>query len=136
MSTLKVDTSGFEELQQAMKEFEGDVEKEINEVLHEEASPLIQDAVRMLMPRSNVKRWKGKLPHAKDSKSLTDEKDNLSITVKTTKKYQYLYFPDDGTSTKNHAGNQQFFRRGGESQSDEIINLCVGRLVNDFENMI
>lgn len=134
MSTLKIDTSGFEKMQQAIKDFEGDVEKEINAVLHEEASPLIQEAVRMLMPRSHVKRWNGKLPHAKDSKSLTDVKDNLSITVKSAKKYQYLYFPDDGTSTKHHAGNQQFFKRGGESQSDEIINRCISRLVDDFEN--
>ena len=134
MSTLKIDTSGFEKLQQAMIDFEGDVEKEINEVLHEEASPLIQDAVKFFMPKSKGKKWKGKLPHAKDSKSLTDAKDNLSITVKSAKKYQYLYFPDDGTSTKHHAGNKQFFKRGGESQSDEIIDRCISRLVSDFEN--
>ena len=118
-----------------MKNFEGNVEEEINSVLHQEASPLIQEAVRNLMPRSNVKGWKGKLPHAKDSKSLTDEKGNLSITVKSAKKYQYLYFTDDGASTERHAGNQQFFKRGGESQTDEIISLCVGRLVDSFENM-
>lgn len=135
-SNLRIDVSGFERLQQAMKDFQGNTEETINEVLHKEASPLIQDAIRNLMPRSNVKGWKGKLPHAKDSKSLTDEQGNLYVTVKSAKKYGYLYFPDDGTNTKHHVGNQQFFLHGAESQQDEIIDLCVGRLVDDFENMI
>ena len=83
------------------------------------------------MPVSG-KTWKGRKPPAKTGKSLTDEKWNLSVTVKTTKQYQYLYFPDDGSNTKHHAGNQQFFQRGGDSQADEITERCINRLTNAF----
>ena len=107
-------------------------EKIINDVLHNEAGALIQEAVKRLMPRS--KKSKGK--HAKDSDSLINVNGNLSVTVTTKKKFQYLYFPDDGSSTTNHAGNQQFFYKGGTSKQSDVIELCISRLVNDFENSI
>ena len=109
MSRLELEIKDFERLQTAMKEFQGDTEETINDVLHNEASPLIQESIKNLIPVSG-RKWKGKTPPAKTSKSLTDEKGNLAITVKTTKKYQYLYFPDDGTNTERHAGNKQFFK--------------------------
>lgn len=135
MSSFKLDVAEFERLQNAMKSFQGDTEKAINEVLHKDASTLIQDAVKLLMPISN-RTWTGKKAPAKTAKSLTDEKGNLYITVKTTKNYQYLYFPDDGSNTKNHAGNQQFFMRGAESQENEIIERCIAKLVNSFEDVV
>lgn len=134
MGVFKLDAAEFERLQQAMQKFPGNTEKTINEVLHNEASPLIQEAIRRLMPVSGI-NWKGKAPAAKTGNSLTDEKGNLFITVKTTKKYQYLYFPDDGTNTRRHIGNQQFFLRGGESQQTEIVDRCIKRLVTDFEQL-
>lgn len=132
--SFKMDFWEFERLQNAMKQFPGNTEKEINEVLHNEASPLIQDAIRRLMPVSG-KTWKGKAPAAKTGKSLTDEKGNLFITVKTSKKHQYLYFPNDGTNTRRHVGEQYFFERGGESQQTEIVDRCINRLVTNFENL-
>ena len=133
MSSFGLSAAEFEKLQQAIKNFPGDAEKEINEVLHNEASLLIQDAIRRLMPVSG-KKWKGKPLGAQEGNSLTDTKINLGIIVRTQKKYQYLYFPDDGTNTRKHAGNQQFFAKGGESQKEEIINRCMARLMNNFEN--
>lgn len=135
MSRLELEIKDFERLQTAMKEFQGDTEETINDVLHNEASPLIQESIKNLIPVSG-RKWKGKTPPAKTSKSLTDEKGNLAITVKTTKKYQYLYFPDDGTNTERHAGNKQFFKRGAEATQSEIVDRCVGRLVNNFENAL
>lgn len=130
---FELDATELERLQKALKNFPGDTEKAINEVLHEEASPLLQEEIKRLMPVSDVKPWKGKLPHAKQSKSLTDEKGNLFVTVKNSKKYGYLYFPDDGTNTRRHVGNQQFFRRAGEAKQTEIIDRCIKRLVGDIE---
>ena len=131
MARFEMDTKEVERLQNAIKNFPGDAEKSINEVFHNEGSPLIQDAIRRLMPVSG-KNWAGKSPPAKTSKSLTDEKGNLAITVKSNGVYHYLYFPDDGTNTRNHVGNQQFFQRGGESQETEIIDRCINRMVTDF----
>ncbi len=129
-----VDFGKVEELEKAMKAYEGDTANAINEILHNEASPLIQEEIKRLMPVSG-RDWKGKAIPAKRAKSLTAVNGNLSVTVKTTKKYQYLYFPDDGSNTKNHAGNQQFFLRGGEAKKSEIIERCINRLSNDFENL-
>ena len=131
MSVLTLNAESFAELEKAMVDYQGNTEKTINDVLHNEASPLIQDAVRRLIPESK-KTWKGKKAAAVDGRSLTDVKENLSVTVKTTKQYQYLYFPDDGTNTRRHVGNQQFFQRGGESQIDEITNRCINRLTENF----
>ena len=132
MARFDMDTGEFERLQKAIQNFPGNAEKSINDVFHNEGSTLIQDAVRRLMPVSG-KSWAGKSPPAKTAKSLTDEKGNLSITVKSTGKYHYLYFPDDGTNTRRHVGNQQFFNRGGESQQTEIVDRCISRMVTDFE---
>ena len=133
MAVFRVDATEFERLQNAIKNFPGDAETVINEVLHGEGSQLIQDSIRNLMPVSG-REWKGKKPAAKSAKSLTDLKGNLFVEVITTKNYQYLYFPDDGTNTKKHAGNQQFFLKGAETQQEAIIDLCINKLITAFEN--
>lgn len=127
---LKINTTEFGQLEEAMKAYTGDVEEAINEVLHEEAPPIIQDSIRRLMPRSDVKSWKGKKPHAKDSESLRNINGNLSVTITTQKNYQYLYFPNDGTNTRRHVGNQQFFEQGGEAVTADIVERCMRRLIN------
>lgn len=132
MATLEINVDQIEGLQNAMENFQGNAEKVINHVLHTEGSALIQGAILQLMPVSG-RQWQGKEGTAKTSRSLTDKKENLAVTVKTTKNYQYLYFPDDGTNTRRHVGNQQFFRRGGEAEIEEIIGLCIDGLMNDFK---
>ena len=131
MSKMSLDISQFDTLQKAMKEYQGDTEQTINDVLHNQAGQLIHDAIKPLIPRSG-KEWKGKKPPARTSNSLQKVNEHLAVTVKSRKDYGYLYFPDDGTNTRRHVGNQQFFKRGGESQTDEIINRCVKKLVNNF----
>ena len=132
---FQINVIEFDRLHHALRNYQGNTEKAINEVLHEEVSPLVQEAIQRLIPVSG-KKWKGKKPAAKTAKSLRDIKANVSLTVTTTKNYQYLYFPDDGTSTTRHVGNQQFFQKGGESQMDEIVNRCIKKLVNGFEDAI
>ena len=58
--------------------------------------------------------------------------EELAVTIKTKPKYDYLYFPDDGSNTRRHVGNQQFMRRGAEKSRDRIIDICVGRLAQEF----
>lgn len=134
MARLDIEAKEFDQLTTAIKNFPGDAEKAINEVLHNDASRMLQDSIKNLIPVSG-RQWKGKRPPASAAKSLTDDKtENLAITVKTTYNYHYLYFPDDGSNTNNHRGNQQFFHRGGESQKSEIIGRCIARLVENIEN--
>lgn len=132
LTKLELDADSFDKLQRAMAEFKGNVEQVVNDVLHNQGGRLIEDSVRSLIPESH-KNWKGKDPPAATANSLLQQDSNLAVTVRTTGKYGYLYFPDDGTNTKNHIGNQQFFLRGAENVSDEIIDLCIERLMNNFE---
>ena len=132
MARFEMDSKEVDRLYGALKNFPGNAEEAINEVFHNDAPPLVSEEIKRLMPVSG-KMWKGKKPAAKTAKSLTDEKANLSFTVKTTGAYHYLYFPDDGTNTRRHAGEQQFFNRGGENKQSEIVDRCIARIVNGFE---
>ena len=124
---FKINVADLDKLQTALKEYQGNAENAINEVLHNQGGELIQESIRKLMPVSG-KNWKGKASPAKSSKSLQNLNTNLAVTVTTTKKYQYLYFPNDGTSTRRHVGNQQFFEKGGEAVKDKIIERCITKL--------
>ena len=126
---FELNAQGVDKLANAMREFEGDAESVVNDVLHNEAGDLVQDAIRNLMPTSG-KRWRGKKPAAKYSKSMQNDKANLELTVRNTSAYSYLYFPNDGSTTRRHVGQQFFFERGGESVVDDIIDRCVEKLVN------
>ncbi|MDD6145915.1 MAG: hypothetical protein PUB43_02590 [Oscillospiraceae bacterium] len=134
MARLDLEAKEIDELIAAIKQYPGNAEKAINDVLHKEASPILQDSIKKLIPVSG-RQWKGKKPPASAAKSLTDDtKENLAVTVKTTKNYHYLYFPDDGTNTDRHQGNQQFFHRGGENKKSDIIGRCIARMAESFEN--
>lgn len=128
----KVNFSEVDRLTKAMENYSGNVEEAINDVLHNQAGGLAQTEITRLMPISN----KRKGAHAKKSKSLQNITGNLSVTVTTTKKFGYLYFPDDGSNTRRHVGNQQFFARGGEAVQDEIVDRCIQRLVTEFEQEV
>lgn len=132
MSTLDINISEIEKLTQAIQNFPGNAEEAINAVLHNEGGQLIQDAIRPLIPVSG-KNWRGKRAPASTSNSLRSTNENLAVWVRSAKSYQYLYFPDDGTNTRRHVGDQQFFRRGAEAATEEIIDRCVGRLLSNFE---
>ena len=123
----KIDASEVESLQRAMKQYAGNVEETVNDVLHNEAGPLIQDSVQRLIPVSDAKK-----KHAKDAASLKQVNYNLAVKITTKGKYGYLYFPDDGTNTRRHIGDQQFFRQGGEAVKSDVINRCLKRLSNEF----
>lgn len=132
MAWFEMDAKEVERLYNTIKNFPGNAEKSINDVFHNEAPLLVQEEIKRLMPVSG-KTWKGKAPAAKTAKSLTEDKGNLSFTVRSNGKYNYLYFPDDGTNTRRHVGNQQFFKRGGENKQSEIVDRCINRIVKDFE---
>lgn len=125
---LKMNILEMEKLGEALAEYSGNAEEAINEVFHgEEVNSLAQEAIKALMPTSG-KHWKGKKPAAKTSNSLRKQDGNLSVTILSQKAYQYLYFPDDGTNTNRHIGNQQFFARGAENIQGDIIDRCITRL--------
>ena len=130
-TTMNMNAGDFERLQKAIEDFPGNSEKAINEVLHGEGGELIQESIRRLIPVSG-KTWRGKASPAKSGKSLMLVPGNLSVTTKSTKKYHYLYFPDDGANTRRHAGNQQFFKKGAETVEREVADRCIDNIINKF----
>lgn len=131
-NALSLDLQEFERLERAIRSFPGNAEEAINAVLHSEGGQLIQDAIQPLIPQSG-KSWRGKKAPARTGHSLRSTNENLAVWVRSTKSYQYLYFPDDGTNTRRHVGDQQFFLRGALSVKGEVIDRCVGRLIQTFE---
>ena len=135
MARFDINAQDYESLQLAMARFPQNAEVTVNEVLHNDGGSLIEEEIRRLMPTSSV-TWKGKKPHAKTANSLQQENHNLAVTIRTTKDYHYLYFPDDGTTTRSHHGEQHFFLGGAENQQHEIIMRCINRLRENFEQSI
>ena len=127
----KMDAKQFDRLQEAMVRYEGTAGQVIDGVLHNEGATLIKDAIMQLLPASN-REWKGKKTAASKTQPFIHGKGRLSVTVKTKSAYQYLYFPDDGTTTLNHVGNQQFMQRGAENVTERIVDLCITRLMNEM----
>jgi hypothetical protein len=132
-ATFKLDAKSFEKLQQAMANYSGLAGKVVNEVLHNEGGKLIADEIMRLLPESH-RTWKGKKAAAKQADPFVQENGTLSVTIRTEPAYHYLYFPDDGSNTKNHNKQQyHFMQRGGENKQAEIINRCIARLTEEFE---
>ena len=131
MSILRVDAQDIERLGELMKKFPKDAENTINEVFHGEGATSIRESIRLVMPQSH-KEWKGKGAPAVSGNSLQSVNSNLAVLTRSTKKYGYLYFPDDGTNTRRHVGKQYFFLKGAENVSDEIIDKCITKITNLF----
>ncbi len=114
------DLKAFEE---AVKAYPGNAEKKINKYLHGKGYSIFEKAIKNAMPVSG-RTWKGKKNAAKTSNSIEDKNkdDNLSVTLHPPTRYNYLYFPNDGTNTERHIGNQRFFERGVEQESNQAIN--------------
>ena len=119
--SANVDYSELDALEEAMKDYEGDVKEKINGYLHGKGYETFEKAVRNAMPESG-RSWKGKKSPAKSGKSIQDKypSSNLSVTIASKKPYGYLYFPDDGSNTLHHFGNQHFFEHGVEQETDRV----------------
>lgn len=130
---FSLDVSEFERLQEAMTQYAGHAGPVIDEVLRGQGADLIKSKIAMLLPSSG-RSWKGKGASAKAVMPARFSQDNgtLSVTIAARGKYHYLYFPDDGSNTVRHAGNQQFMMHGAENASNEVIDLCIGKLTEQF----
>ena len=127
---FELDASELDQLQEVMNEYGTGAGQIIDGVLHGEGADLIKDNIARILPVSG-RKWKGKGASASAAMPGKFVQDNgtLSVTIAARGKYHYLYFPDDGSNTKRHAGNQQFMRRGAEDASERIIEMCIGKLI-------
>ena len=128
---FRLDASELDRLQDAISRSAEKAGPVIDSVLRNEGAQGIKENIAMILPSSG-RAWKGKGRPASAAMpaSFMQENGSLSVTIVARGKYHYLYFPDDGSNTVRHAGNQQFMMRGAENASERIIEMCIGKLVD------
>lgn len=134
MSYFELDTRQYEAvIEQIEKYADGsEAEQVINEYLAGEGGDLISQKIHELLPVSG-RSWRGKKAAAKSTDPFRKTTSNLSVKIHTKSGYHYLYFPDDGSNTNHHYGNQQFMFGGASGASDKIANEIIKKLVEKME---
>lgn len=123
----------IDELAESIAKYEGSSTRAINKVFHEDAGPIIYGEINPLINPSG-RTFKGHSSSATVSAwPLYDTSKDLAVTVKTKPKWGYLYFPDDGSNTRKHAGNQRFFERGGEKAVPKVVERCLKVLTEEWK---
>lgn len=122
----------FDSVAAKAAEFGGGAEAAIEEVLHEQAGPVIYGKVSALIHPSG-RRFKGHARSATAANWPSYDKGHLSITVAARGKWHYLYFPDDGNTTRRHAGNQRMFERGAQAATPQVADMCIKNLMKKWE---
>lgn len=108
-------------------------ENVVNEVLHGNmVKNWLVNEITDKTPVSTAKIASWHPIHAKMAKPYTSQKGNLSVTIKSKKTFNYLYFPDDGSNTRNHAGMQHFMLHGAEKASEKITEELIKKIVDKF----
>lgn len=135
-NTFTLNIEQVERLQQTMQQYGTGTGQTVDEVLHNEGGKLIQEEIMRLLPASG-RKWRGKKTAAKSAQPFRQFDGPLSVTISTKTAYNYLYFPDDGTSTRRHIGYKgkprMFMQGGAENQAARILDLCVNRLIEKWE---
>jgi hypothetical protein len=133
MAEWTVDAEALDSVAQAMEQYGAGAGQIVDSVLQTQGAQLIKEQIAMLLPSSG-RTWKGKPAPASVAMpgKFTQSNASLSVTISARGRYGYLYYPDDGSNTRRHAGNLQFMRRGAEEASSDIIDLCIGKLTENF----
>lgn len=131
---ITLDVKQVEQLEKLIDEAGTDAGRIIDDVLAKTGFKLISEKIVTLLPRSG-RDWNGKPTAAANTMPFQAKKtEPLSITVMSKPKYDYLYFPDDGSNTRRHVGNQHFMQRGAEAVTGEIIDACLKALTDKINN--
>lgn len=135
MGWFELDAGSIDDLYETMVSYGAGSGQIIDKVLRTEGAEEIKKQIARLLPSSG-RHWKGKAPAASSAMPGRFDQDNgeLSVTIAARGKYHYLYFPDDGSNTRKHAGNKQFMLHGAEAAAPKVVELCVGKLAEAFNN--
>lgn len=131
MPVFSLNAEQLQQLTNSMEAYEGKAGEVINEVLHKQGAELIMENILPLI-HSSGRTWKGKKKSATVADPFKSDDEPLAVVVKSKAAYGYLYFPDDGTNTKCHAGEQYFMQRGAEAAAPDILELCVIKLTESI----
>ena len=119
MSRFELDAKDIEILEHTIQEYQQGAEGRITEYLHGKGYEILSNSIQNIIPVSNREK-----KHARNYKALRDRyKDSsLAVTVGSIPRFGYLYFPDDGSNTIHHAGQQHFFEQGINDEKENVIN--------------
>lgn len=133
MTRFEIDAKELDRLHEWAARLGEGSEDAINRVFHgSEAGDIAKQAIDAGISPSG-RRFKGHSGSAQGAAWANFKREeNLALTVTTKSKYGYLYFPDDGTNTRRHVGNQRFFERGGKVASPRIIDMCVKEIIKEL----
>lgn len=134
MTSLSVEYNGAEQLQEKMERFGKGAGQVIQGVYNEFAAKEIKQNILPLV-HSSGRVFRGHRQGAKAAgpeKVFTHQVKDLSLVVRTNGKFGYLYFPDDGSTSRKHAGQQHFMQKGLDRSTDTIIERCLAALTEDF----
>lgn len=125
---LSIESDEIDALQDVLDQYGDKATKVINAVLHSSAIPIIENNIISLLPSSG-RKWKGKKAAASSTNPFrNDISELLTVIVRSKSQYNYLYFPDDGSNTDHHRGDQHFMQRGADDSLDRITELCTANL--------
>lgn len=134
MASVYVTFDGVEQLGKRIADFGEGAGHIIQGVYEEYAAKEIKENIIPLIHPSG-RTFKG---HRQGARSAGPEKvfkhsvRELSLIVGTNRAFGYLYFPDDGSTSKRHAGQQHFMDRGLQRSVGGIIERCVAALTKDL----
>ena len=131
-SWFALDAPAFDEVIAAAMAFGDGADKVIERTLHEEAGREIYERINPLIHPSG-RTFKGHRASARASDWPTYDKGSMSVTVAARCEWHYLYFPDDGSNTRRHAGNQRMFERGAEQATQRVADMCIENLMETWE---
>lgn len=109
-----LDASKMLQLEEKMASYPGDVEKAVNEVIHNRGSKHIMMSILNLAPRSTRQK-----KHAKDSDSFMATNINLGVVIQEKNNFGYLVFPDMGIGRRNRV--EQNFTEEGLRKSEDVV---------------
>ena len=130
---IKLNASQLETLSKYIDSMPGNAENLINEYLQEKASDLSIESITLILPESG-RKFKGKHPHrkaAKHSNPFESDFVNLGFKIKSSNKFNYLYFPDQGKGTSRKNMPLEFMDEGIQNILDTIIYGIQETLVSD-----
>lgn len=131
----KVDFHEAWEIETAIEMYGEGSGQVIDRILHGKGADLIKRAIVGHIHPSG-RRWPGKTASIAQnpgrSGRLSQDDAPMQVTIAARGSLRYLYFPDDGTDTVNHAGDQQFMRLGAEDEEQNIIDMCMDALFEKF----
>lgn len=129
---FEIDASAIDALHDQMKRYGSNASKVIESALRTDGYDTVNKSIISLLPESG-RMWPSRRTAPASSTDPFEEIDELlGFTIKSTKEYNYLYFPDDGSNTVHHRGGQQFMKRGADAVMNDLVEMIETKLIESF----